>query len=315
MAMTPQSIREQKFSTRFRGCAPAEVKEFLEALAEEFQQLAEKADGREEMIAELNRRIQAAGELNKVHDAETRKYQQDLAMLQSELSDRVAEEAQMADEMEQLRDRLDESTRQLQSLDQELGAGRQKTAAAEEKFSRAMAELETLRVTLVSLEAENQKLKKEEAEFNRTLSSARQIADDLIDKSRQDSQTALQLAQDEIQRFRQSAFLELSQIRDEIEQLTRQRWQVREDLRATLNRYLDGLQESSGRIGQGSGGIGHDYDELFEKIEFPEIAAFAEDDETGEDLPTEFSAEFDDEEDLTGTLQDGGVAYLSDEKT
>lgn len=315
MATTPQTIREQTFTTRFMGYGPAEVDAFLEKLAVEFGQLVEQTGRRDEGVAKLQRLLEAALEHKKKAEQQSAKSRQEVEQLQRELKDITGKQAQDAQDLVQLRERLEEAAQQNQRLDTKLETSSRNASESLKKLGQAAQEIEALRSRVAVLEAENRELKKEEAEFNRTIKGAREIADDLIAKTREESQTALQMAQDEIQRFRQGALHELAQIRDEIEQLSRQRWQVREDLRSTLKRYLEGLQEFSGREGSGGGAVGHDYDELFQKIEFPEIAAFAEDDEderADEDLPTEFSAEFEDGNNLSEALKDGGIAYLSD---
>ena len=40
--LTPQSIKDQEFQTKFRGYEPIEVKAYLELLAEDFFELTEK---------------------------------------------------------------------------------------------------------------------------------------------------------------------------------------------------------------------------------------------------------------------------------
>lgn len=314
MATTPQTIREQTFTTRFRGYGPTEVNMFLEKLAEEFGLLVEKIGRRDERVAELGRLLEAEIEHVKKAEQQSTGFRQEVERLQRELDDKTGKQAQDAQDVAKLRERLEEAAQQNQSLETELETHSQSASESLQKLAQAAQEIELMRSRVAVLEAENLELKKEEAEFNRTIKGAREIADDLIAKTRQESQTALQQAQEEIQRFRQGALNELAQIRDEIEQLTRQRWQVRDELRSILKRYLDGLKDFAGRKDSG-GAAGRDYDELFQKIEFPEIAAFAEEDEdegADEDLPTEFSTEFEHEDKLSEALKDGGIAYLSD---
>jgi DivIVA domain-containing protein len=315
MATTPQTIREQTFTTRFRGYVPAEVDAFLEKLAKEIGLLMQEAGRRDERIAELNRVLKAAAEHKKKAEEHSFKSQQEIKRLQRELNDKTEQQAQDSRQLAELRQRLEAAAQQNQLLEAELENRNRNASETMTKVGQDAQEIEALRSRVAALESENRELKKEEAEFNRTIKGAREIADDLIAKTRQDTHTALQQAQEEIQRFRQGALHELAQIRDEIEQLTRRRWQVREELRAILKRYLEDLQGFSGREGGSQGAMGHDYDELFEKIEFPEIAAFSEDDQdegADDDLPTEFSAEFEGEDNLSEALKDGGVAYLSD---
>jgi hypothetical protein len=135
--------------------------------------------------------------------------------------------------------------------------------------------------------------------------------------------------------LRREAYAELSRLPEEIEQLNRQRKRVRDELRSILTGHLEQLEafavddETVAR---------YDYDELFQKIDFPEpdklfqpeeltgpgaLNDLNESDPSGGpadeldsitmELPISEELFNQDDDDLRRKLEEGGVAYLSDE--
>ena len=120
--------------------------------------------------------------------------------------------------------------------------------------------------------------------------------------------------------MRREAYEELSRLPDEIEKLSQQRRNVREELRSTLVRYLESLDQFSDDEEDIKR---YEYDELFQKIDLSEDDLPVADEELQEvvdelddismDLPLPETEEFlDDDDDLKNKLDQGGVAYLSD---
>ena len=146
--------------------------------------------------------------------------------------------------------------------------------------------------------------------------------------------------------MRQDAFAELSRLPEEIALLNQQKKQVRQELRATLSSYLekiDSFSEVDETVKE------YDFDELFQKIELIDepsddpdtehpaeepageaedegekleldLSSGNEDDDEDEKLELDLSSgdEDDDEdeepkEDLRKKLEQGGIAYLSDD--
>jgi hypothetical protein len=120
----------------------------------------------------------------------------------------------------------------------------------------------------------------------------------------------------------------LSQLPEEIAQLNRQKRQVQEDLRETLHSYLEQINsfsEVDETVKE------YEFDELFQKIDLPDEYTESSDDEESEaelydedaeeedELALDDLGEEDDEddgepkEDLRKKLEEGGIAYLSDD--
>jgi hypothetical protein len=102
-------------------------------------------------------------------------------------------------------------------------------------------------------------------------------------------------------------------VREDIDKLNAQRRQLHSDLRDLLHGHLDKLSEyTTGTAGPTKS----EYDELFQKIDFAELAEL-EDDATPEESHSNESETDgqpgESEETLRTKLKDGGIAYLSDE--
>jgi hypothetical protein len=120
-------------------------------------------------------------------------------------------------------------------------------------------------------------------------------------------------AKEEIARLRDEASQEMVVVREDIDKLNAQRRQLHTDLRDLLHSHLDKLSEYT--IGT-AGPTKSEYDDLFQKIEFAELAEFEEDaapEESHSNEPESDGQPRESEEALRTKLKDGGIAYLSDE--
>ncbi|MEE4313042.1 MAG: DivIVA domain-containing protein [Desulfofustis sp.] len=367
MAITPQAIKDQEFQTRFRGYDAVEVKAYLELIAEEFFELLERLRQQEEEIAEIKRQKELAEEVNSRLQSDVDASQRLVEELRGSLAEKETREAERAKEIEEMQTALDDFEAERKEFEEELSEAEARVSDRDELLRESRAEMDNLRNKIAFLDEQNRELKKEEVDFKRTIGVAQRFADDLMEKTKAETEelvrqseqraqqtlasseekaaTALQAARDEIERLRREAYAELSRLPEEIEQLSRQRNRVRDELRSILTGHLEQLEsftvddEAVAR---------YDYDELFQKIEFPEPdELFQPEDPSGSDEVAELNEsdlsdgpaesladeiqpadELDsihmelpiseelfnqDDDDLRRKLEEGGVAYLSDD--
>lgn len=334
MAITPQAIKDQEFQSRFRGFDTIEVKAYLELIAEEFFELLEKVRQQEEAIGDLERQRELAEEVNKRLEGDCEAAQRTIEELRLSLTEKDSRQAELQKEFEELQTALDDFEQERKEFEEELSEAEARVSERDELLRASRLEMDSLRNKISFLEEQHKELKQGEIDFKRTIGAAQRFADDLMDKTRREteellrqseeraqemlraseekSNQALQATRDEIERLRQAAYAELSRLPEEIERLSRQRKQARDELQAILTRHLEELESFSAVEEQV---VRYDYEELFQKIEFPEDDDGSLDglDAIAMDLTlTEEISETEDE-DLRRKLEEGGVAYLSDE--
>jgi len=353
MAITPQAIKDQEFQVKFRGYDTIEVKAYLDLVAEEFFELLEKVRHQEDEIEELQQQKGLLEELNKNLESDIETALQTTEDIRSECADKDVKTAELNKEIEELQTALADFEEERKDFEEEISAAEGRVSEVEEKLRKSENTIDGLGNKIELLEEQIRELKDEEIDFKRTIGAAQRFADDLRDNARDEAEslkqeseekaqallqsseekaaTALQSARDEIERLRQEAFAELSRLPDEIDQLTQQRNRVRDELRETLTKHMEQLDSFT----EADEDVKHyEFDELFQKIDIPEniIAAPAlapvqsEDsdkllDELSDiDMDLTFSEELDSEpsdenedEDLRNKLDEGGIAYLSDD--
>jgi DivIVA domain-containing protein len=344
MAITPQAIKDQEFQSRFRGYDTVEVKAYLELIAEEFFELLEKLRQQEEENGELTRQRALAEEVSARLEDDVEATQRMVEDLRAAVAEKDAKLAEITKEIEEMQTALDDFEEERKEFEEEISEAEARVSDRDELLRESRVEMDNLRNKIAFLDEQNRELKKEEVDFKRTIGVAQRFADDLMEKTRveteelvrqseqraqellrsseEKSARALQAARDEIERLRQDAYAELSRLPDEIEQLNRQRRQIRGELQAILTSHLEQLESFAG----GDEDVArYDYDELFQKIDF------SEPDEAGEllsddpepldeldtirmELPLSEEPFGPDDGDLRRKLEEGGVAYLSDDE-
>jgi len=361
MAITPQAIKDQEFQTRFRGYDAVEVKAYLELIAEEFFELLEKLRQQEEEIAEIKQQKELAEEVNTRLQDDVDAAQRMVEELHGTLAEKEAREAERAREIEEMQTALDDFEEERKEFEDELSEAEARVSDRDEMLRESRMEMDNLRNKIAFLDEQNRELKKEEVDFKRTIGVAQRFADDLMEKTRAETEDlvrqseqraqevlasseeksarALQAARDEIERLRREAYAELSRLPDEIEQLNRQRRKVREELQSILTSHLEQLES----FGVDDEEVArYDYDNLFQKIDLSEPDDLSEMNElndlseltaldepgespTGEsepddeldaihmELPISEGMVDQEEDDLRRKLEEGGVAYLSDD--
>lgn len=340
MAITPQAIKDQEFQTKFRGYDPIEVKGYLELVAEEFFELLEKVRQQEEEIEVLSQEKGLLDEMNAKLEDDIETALKTTDDVRKEGEEKDAARAELEKEIEELQTAQADLEEEQKEWEEEVIAAEGRVAEFEEKLRKSQSEKDTLQNKLEMLEEQIKELKGEEIDFKRTIGAAQRFVDqlkasaeteasELLQSSEEKAAAALQAARNEIERLRQDAFAELSRLPEEIALLNQQKRQVREDLRETLNSYLeqiDSFSEVDETVKE------YEFDELFQKIELTDELTAALDEEVsdhksseelfdeGEELDLELpeDGEDDDDEDdqkddLRKKLEEGGIAYLSDD--
>ena len=256
MSITPQTIKDQEFQTKFRGYDTIEVKAYLDLIAEEFFELLEAKNRQDQEAAALQARCQSLVEERdsfeaKLHvndsvltsdeeaartrEAEMRTLREETVVLAKQIEDLEAEksallfaregrERALAEEVRSLRDKL---------------ALIQRDAAVKDK------DIEGLRRQLAANEIRIGELKKDEAASKHLIIAAQNFADDLRHKSEREAQEMMAKARAELEAFRQKTQEELTRLPAEIERLHQLREGVWSELRRLLQTHLDQLDFSS----------------------------------------------------------------------
>ena len=256
MSITPQTIKDQEFQTKFRGYDAIEVKAYLDLIAEEFFELLEAKRRQDEELASLRARCQ---------ELEREKERMEAKLRDSGSAVNSDEEARRTLEMEirMLREQATALTKRAKDAEAEKSA----LVSAQEERERALAEearglrdklaqqqrdvvgkdkdIEGLRRQLAANETQIGELKKEETASKHLLIAAQNFADELRRKGEKEAHEMMDKARVEVETFRQTAQEELARLPAEIERLHKQREGVRDELRRILQSHLERLDFSS----------------------------------------------------------------------
>jgi DivIVA domain-containing protein len=269
--LTPQSIKDQEFQTKFRGYEPIEVKAYLELLAEDFFELTEQNRLQAEEIETLLAEQESLQRGKEALIAEMKISQENAEGVQSEIQNRYKQKDQ---EIADLTEKLESVSAALASLEEQNGAYRQKISEMEAKLAgdkgeslQEQAEIEKLRGRISLLEEQNRELKQEGTDFKTTILAAQKFADNLRKTSQEDARKIMDEARAEIERFRTAAEAELARLPIEIEELNQKKIQVRKELETTLHTYLEALKEPTP---SDDGEKEDDLADLFQSIQIPD---------------------------------------------
>ncbi len=257
--LTPQAIKDQEFNIKFRGYDAIEVKAYLELLAEDFFELTEQ---------------------NRIQGEELESYAADLGSMQKRKDGPAGEGEGGDDDSEDIRFELDDDPKakdqQISDLKAELEKLQETVTTLEKEnkeyldkmaeMEEKVAENEVLRGKIAVVEEQNKELKKEGLDFKTTILAAQKFADNLRKTSEEDALKLMEEAIDDVEKFRSEAHAELARLPKEIDELKQKKNQVREELRAILQTYLDELDTQASEL------MGKDDDlaDLFQTILLPE---------------------------------------------
>lgn len=272
--LTPQSIKDQEFQTKFRGYEPIEVRAYLELLAEDFFELTEQnrlqAEEIESLLAEQEALLRSRDTLA----AEVKISQENVEGIQEGIQDGYKQKDQ---EIAELTEKLTAVSASIADLEEQNAAYREKIAAMEAQLAagpgaglQGQIEIEKLRGRIELLEEQNRELKQEGMDFKTTILTAQKFADELRRNSEEDAQKIMEEARAEIDRFRMEAEAELARLPLEIKELHEQKMQVRKDLETTLYTYLEALEALDVPPVTANDDKEDDLADLFQSIQLPD---------------------------------------------
>jgi len=245
--LTPQSIKDQEFQTKFRGYEPIEVKAYLELLAEDFFELTEQNRLQAEEIETLLAEQESLQREKEALIAEMKISQENADGVQSEIQNSYKQKDQ---EIAELTEKIESLSASLASQEEQNAAYLEKIAEMEAKLAgdhgaslQEQAEIEKLRGRIELLEEQNRELKQEGTDFKTTILAAQKFADNLRQTSQEDARKIMAEARAEVEKFRNEAEAELARLPVEIEKLNQKKIQVRKELETTLYSYLEALEE------------------------------------------------------------------------
>jgi DivIVA domain-containing protein len=280
--LTPQSIKDQEFQTKFRGYEPIEVKAYLELLAEDFFELTEQNRIQAEEIESLLAEQDSLQRAKEALATEVKISQENAEGIQAEIQDGYKHKDQ---EIADLKVQLESVSKSAAALEEENLAYWEKISTLEATLAggqgasmQEQVEIEKLRGRIELLEEQNRELKQEGMDFKTTILTAQKFADSLrqtsqeeADKlrqaSQQDARKIMEDARAEIERFRTEAEAELARLPKEIDELNRRKIKVRKELETTLYAYLEALDSPPNPE---SGEKEDDLSDLFQSIQIPD---------------------------------------------
>ncbi|MDR0476878.1 MAG: DivIVA domain-containing protein [Desulfobulbaceae bacterium] len=285
MSITPQTIKDQEFQTKFRGYDIIEVKAYLDVVAEEFFNLLEAKQRQDEEVATLQGRCQNLTDEKSGLEAKARAKDSEIATLKDRCQNLTDEKNGLEARVRAANDSArtsDEETARAQEAEtrtlreqtatlmkQVKNAEAEKAALlfAKESRDRALAEeirslgdklmlvqrsaavkdkdIEGLKQQLAASETKIGELKKDESDFKNLIIAAQNFADDLRHKSEKEAGEMMVKARAEVEAFRLKAEKELARLPVEIEGLHQLREQVGNELRHLLQTHLENLNFSS----------------------------------------------------------------------
>ncbi len=269
--LTPQSIKDQEFQTKFRGYEPIEVKAYLELLAEDFFELTEENRIQAEEIETLLIEKEALLKGKEALTNEVKISQENAEGVHAKIQENSKHKDQ---EIADLKIQFDNMTKTTASLEEENAAYLEEIAGLEEALTsgegsslQGQAELTKLRDKIELLEEKNKELKQEGVDFKTTILAAQKFADSLRQSGQEEAEKILSEAHAEIEKFRNAAEAELARLPKEIEDLKQKKMKVRKDLEKTLYAYLEGLEVQS----EGDSAANEDdVADLFQRIQLPD---------------------------------------------
>ncbi len=277
--LTPQSIKDQEFQTKFRGYEPIEVKAYLELLAEDFFELTEQNRNQAEEIASLLAEKEALQKGKEALANEVKISQENVEGIHAEIQENSKRKDQ---EIADLKAQLENMTKAAAALEEEnasyleeIATLEQALASGEGSSMQEQAELEKLRGKIELLEEKNKELKQEGLDFKTTILAAQKFADSLRQSSQEDARKIISEAHAEIEKFRKEAEAELARLPKEIEELKQRKIKVRKDLEKTLYAYLEALEDN---LAGDSAANNDDLNDLFQTIHLPDEAEVDPDD-------------------------------------
>ncbi len=241
MPVTPQAIKDQEFQPKFRGYDTVEVKAYLELLAEEFFELIEGSRKTSEENDILEQEKEGLIDLNEKYVGEIEQLKADCQRLEKEVENKNEQFRELLLEMDELQTSAADHDQEKRELSEEISECEAKIQDAEERILKERQEKEKWISKVKVLEEQNKELRREELEFRSTLGAAQKFSQEVREKSEKEAHRIMERARKDVIKFREASSKELSRIPREIEELRIKRDQVRDELKALLNTYMEAV--------------------------------------------------------------------------
>ncbi len=276
MSTTPQIIKDQEFQIKFRGYDPVEVTAYLDVIAEEFFELQERCRLQVEDLQTFHEEREELEQQKlslQASNAEARKMAEELRQSGLRMEQRVAVLGKEAEGLQAWITTLEQGKK---TQAEALTSAKARIHEAEEALLQEIGEKEALGYKIKLMEEQQQEAKKDEVDFKSTLAAAQQFCESLKERSTQQAEQLLDAARAEIENISRTAHAELARLPAEIKALQDKREEVRKVLRATLESYLQDLDFLI--VGHDEQDLGHESDDLFQKIQILEDGSLAPED-------------------------------------
>ncbi len=269
--LTPQAIKDQEFQQKFRGYDAIEVKAYLELLAEDYFELTEQIRIQAEEIEVFTAEKESFEAEKERVAGEVQSSLEEWEQQQSETADLSSKKAE---EIESLKSELVKLKETVETLEgenetyQDLLADLElKIASREGAIDQEQTEVEGLQAQLKILEQENEELKKEGVDFKTTIVAAQKFSESLRESSETEAKKLMDTARTEVENYRNEMAAELAMYPKKIEELKQRKNRVRDELKKTLNSYMEAIDVFSDAEHTEQE---EDYSELFQSIHVPD---------------------------------------------
>ncbi len=286
MVITPQLIKDQEFQVKFRGCDPLEVRDYLETIADEFFELQQQCKEQVEELDNLRKEKESSENYTGSLETDmefTRKISDELKDGCSQKEEKIKD---LVREIDELRLRIADMEQENVERDEEVSEASARVEEAKSALMEAKVENNSLQGRIEILLEQNSDLKKEEVDFKATLASAQDFAADLKEKSKLQAAEMITEAEDIIVKIRDDAHEELERLPLEIETLKNKKGEVKADLKATLESYLETIEvfypddeeEGLEASNEDSDDTAEDEHELFQTVQINDDGSIAPED-------------------------------------
>ncbi len=316
MAITPQLIKDQEFEVKFRGWDPLEVRDYLEQVADEFFELQERCAEQLEELETLRNSKENSEDYTGSLEADMEVTRKLSAELKESCTQKDATIQELNKEIEELQLRIADMEQEDTEHAEEVSTMEAMLEEIEETLKKSEVEKTALKSKIEILKEQNDELKKDEVDFKSTLASAQRFAEELKEKSKTEAEEMIAGAHAEIEKIRSDAREELERLPREIDILQKKKGEVRADLKATLEGYLETIDvfcpeggtpqdlQVTPEVIAGDNDSNDDVSELYQKIELAEDGSLSPDD----------VARLNDDKILDSLLQGGELSVINEQE-
>lgn len=249
MTVTPQAIRDAEFQVKLRGYDQAEVKEYLERIAEDHLKLIERLDMQERSIEALSR------DNHKLRQ-ESKSCERKIIDARNTVEETKNTRLQEKEQFEKQEWELKTLRRAVGQLEEEKLASTKRQGLADihiKKLQAGMLQEQSREKELLQrmqlLEKQNQAAQREESDLKKALATAQKLSDGMIQDSEKQAREILTRARLEIEKLRRQAKEELAYFPAEIQRMREQHDKLKGQVRSILKNYLESFDNALTDVG------------------------------------------------------------------